>query len=95
MVAFFIFGMRPVEAQPLEFRRGHLADQAAAVRDAVYPLVMGDHELAVPGDVYVQFYAVRSHPRGQLKGLQRIFRRVAGRAAVSEYPLHRSFPLVP
>ena len=70
--------------QPLQFRQGDLAHQAGAVGGAVHALVVNHHGFAVRAQVDVQFHAVNAvfHRLGETG--QRVLRRQAARATVSE-----------
>ena len=46
-----------------------------------------DHHLPILCQLHVQFHTVGSHPDGQIKGFQGVFRRVGARAAVCENSL--------
>ena len=77
-------GHAVVGAQRLQLGQRAVFDRARAVGGAVQRFVVDDHQLAVFGQVHVQLDAVRALAGGQLKGGQRVFRRIGACAAVRE-----------
>ena len=71
-----------VEAQVLELAQGHPGDEPLAVGAAVHRFIMRHYQMSVRRDMHIQFHTVRALLDRQLKGFQRVFRRIAGSAAM-------------
>ena len=82
----FVFRMCAAECQGLQFLQGMVTDPSRSVRDTVDSFIMRDNKLAAAAYLYIQFHTVSSHPDCQVKGFKRVFRRIAGSAAVGKDP---------
>lgn len=70
-------GIEPAPGvQGLEVGEQHLADAPRSVRRIIHGVIVNDDDLAIGGQVYVQFDAVGSHLGRQAKCGQRILWRV-------------------
>ena len=58
---------------------------AGTVADPVYGFIVRHYQFIIPAQLYIQLHAVSALSRRQLKCLQRILRRISGRASVCPY----------